>query len=105
MKNPVKKKDNNNPSTVPQTPYLFGTRMQKRLLEASELTRYYEAVGHRLTVSNNVDETVIRSFTNQWAGLKHHKHQTQPVALNIKGELPIMQWVNVFDDFLKKMIG
>eukprot|EP00957_Ditylum_brightwellii_P088172 6715721-Ditylum_brightwellii.AAC.1 len=38
MKNPDKKQDENNPPTIPQTPYLFGVRMQKRLLEASELT-------------------------------------------------------------------
>eukprot|EP00957_Ditylum_brightwellii_P094087 7163172-Ditylum_brightwellii.AAC.1 len=32
MKNPNKKKDNNNLATVPQTLYLFGARTQKRLL-------------------------------------------------------------------------
>eukprot|EP00957_Ditylum_brightwellii_P007553 571442-Ditylum_brightwellii.AAC.1 len=38
MKNLDKKKDINNLSMVPQTLYLFGARIQKRLLEASELT-------------------------------------------------------------------
>eukprot|EP00957_Ditylum_brightwellii_P157815 12012033-Ditylum_brightwellii.AAC.1 len=67
---------------------------QKRLLEASELTRYYEMVGCRLTVSNALYKTIIKSFIDQWAGLKDHKCQTQPVVLKITGELPIMQWVD-----------
>eukprot|EP00957_Ditylum_brightwellii_P148379 11296599-Ditylum_brightwellii.AAC.1 len=104
MKNLEKKKDNNNPSTIPQTLYLFGVRTQKRLLKASELKRYYEMVGHRLTVLNTVYKTVIRSFTNQWASLKDCKRQTQPMVSNITGELPIMQWVDVFDDFLNRKI-
>eukprot|EP00957_Ditylum_brightwellii_P132002 10064766-Ditylum_brightwellii.AAC.1 len=79
--------------------------MQKRLLEASELTRYYETVGCHLTVLNTVYETVIRSFTDQWAGLKDCKCQMQPVAPKITGELSIMQWVDVFDDFLNRKIG
>eukprot|EP00957_Ditylum_brightwellii_P114736 8748973-Ditylum_brightwellii.AAC.1 len=66
-----KKKDDDNPSMVPQTPYLFGARTQKRLLKTSELTR---------------------SFTNQWTGLKDCKYQTQPTVPKITGELPIMQW-------------
>eukprot|EP00957_Ditylum_brightwellii_P135645 10344224-Ditylum_brightwellii.AAC.1 len=79
--------------------------MQKRLLKASELTRYYEMVGRRLTVLNTVYETVIKSFTNRWAGLRDCKHQTQPMVPKITGELPIMQWVDVFDDFLTQKIG
>eukprot|EP00957_Ditylum_brightwellii_P086321 6568280-Ditylum_brightwellii.AAC.1 len=78
---------------------------QKRLLKASELTRYYEMVGCCLRVSNTVYETVMRSFTNQWAGLKDHKRQTQPVVPKITGELLIMQWVDIFDDFLNRKIG
>eukprot|EP00957_Ditylum_brightwellii_P046038 3493071-Ditylum_brightwellii.AAC.1 len=70
MKNLDKKKDNNNPAMVPQTTYLVRARMQKRLLEASELTKYYETVGCHLIVSNTIYETVIKSFTNQWACLK-----------------------------------
>eukprot|EP00957_Ditylum_brightwellii_P024939 1885608-Ditylum_brightwellii.AAC.1 len=91
MKNPDKKKNNTNPPTVLQTPYLFGASMQKRLIEASELTRYNETVGHHLIVSNTVYETIIRSFTNQWADPKDRKCQTQPMVLKITGELPIMQ--------------
>eukprot|EP00957_Ditylum_brightwellii_P139229 10611616-Ditylum_brightwellii.AAC.2 len=78
MKNPDKVHGNDNPSTIPQTPYPFGVRTQKRLQEASELTRYYITVGRRLTVLNIVYATVIQSFTNQWAGLKDPERQTQP---------------------------
>eukprot|EP00957_Ditylum_brightwellii_P023030 1738087-Ditylum_brightwellii.AAC.1 len=78
MKNTVKEA-NQNHATVPQTPYLFGARTQKRLLKASKLMRYYKMVGCRVTVSNTVYKTIIKSFTNQWANLKDQKHLTQPV--------------------------
>eukprot|EP00957_Ditylum_brightwellii_P086458 6578233-Ditylum_brightwellii.AAC.1 len=79
MKNPDKEKGDNNPSMIPQTLYPFRVRTQKRLQEALELTRYYLTVGRRLTAANTVYKTVIWSFTNQWAGLKDCKCQTQPV--------------------------
>eukprot|EP00957_Ditylum_brightwellii_P174612 13295111-Ditylum_brightwellii.AAC.1 len=78
--------------------------MKKRLLEASELTRYYITIGCCLTVLNTVYATVMRSFTNQLAGLKDHKRQTDPVVLRITDELPIMRWVDVFDNFLSRKI-
>eukprot|EP00957_Ditylum_brightwellii_P140884 10731745-Ditylum_brightwellii.AAC.1 len=90
MRNPDKVHGNNNPSTIPQTPYPFGVRTQKRLQEALELTRYYITVGRCLTVANTTHATGIRSFTNQWADLKDHKHQTQPMVPKITAELPIM---------------
>jgi hypothetical protein len=105
MKNTDKVHGDNNLSTIPQTPYPFGVRTQKRLQEASELTRYYITVGRRLTVLNTVYATVIRSFTNQWAGLKDCKRQIDHVVLKITAELPIMRWVDIFDDFLSRKIG
>eukprot|EP00957_Ditylum_brightwellii_P135885 10364752-Ditylum_brightwellii.AAC.1 len=48
-------------------------------------------VGCRLTVLSTVYETVIKPFTNQWAGLKGRKCQTQPVVSKITGDLPIME--------------
>eukprot|EP00957_Ditylum_brightwellii_P146746 11171123-Ditylum_brightwellii.AAC.1 len=105
MKNLDEAHGNDNPSTISQTPYPFGVRTQKRLQEASELTRYYITVGHRLTVSNTVYSMVIRSFTDQWASLKDRKHQTEPVVPKITAELTIMRWVDVFDNFLSRKIG
>eukprot|EP00957_Ditylum_brightwellii_P055201 4184507-Ditylum_brightwellii.AAC.1 len=62
-------------------------------------------VGCHVTVSNSVYKTLIKTFTDQWAGLKDRKCQTQPMVPKITGELPIMQWVDVFNDFLKQKIG
>eukprot|EP00957_Ditylum_brightwellii_P041247 3122747-Ditylum_brightwellii.AAC.1 len=90
MKNLDKVHGNDNPSTIPLTMYPFGARTQKRLQEALELTRYSIMVGCRLTVANTVYAMVIWSFTNQWAGLKDRKRQTQPVVPKITAELPIM---------------
>ena len=105
MANPNKEPGDGNPLTVTQTPYLFGVRTQKRLLEASELMRYYTTIGRKLTVLNTVYATVIRSFTQQWAGLKDRKRQTDPVVPKMTAELPIMRWADVFDDFLSRKIG
>eukprot|EP00957_Ditylum_brightwellii_P028418 2145755-Ditylum_brightwellii.AAC.1 len=104
MKNPDKEADKNH-VTVPQTPYLFGAKTQKRLLEASKLMRYYETVGCCVTVSNTVYKTVIKSFTNQWTRLKDWTQQTQPVVPKITVELPVMQWTDVFDNFFHRKIG
>ena len=62
-------------------------------------------IGCRVTVPNTVYNIDIKSFTNRWAGLKDWKCQMQPVVPKITGELPIMQWVDVFDDFLIRKIG
>eukprot|EP00957_Ditylum_brightwellii_P034973 2651001-Ditylum_brightwellii.AAC.1 len=40
-------KDSSKDSTVPQTTYVFGAKMQKRLFKAYKLTRFYEMVGHK----------------------------------------------------------
>eukprot|EP00957_Ditylum_brightwellii_P154344 11745177-Ditylum_brightwellii.AAC.1 len=48
---------------------------------------------------------VIWSFTQQWAGVKDRKRQTDPVVAKITADLPIMRWVDVFDDFLSRKIG
>eukprot|EP00957_Ditylum_brightwellii_P084431 6420733-Ditylum_brightwellii.AAC.1 len=90
MRNPDKVPGNDNPSKIPKSLYPFGGRTQKRRQEASELTRYYITVGRRLTVLNTVYATVIRSFTQQWTGLKDCKCQTEPVVPKITAELPIM---------------
>eukprot|EP00957_Ditylum_brightwellii_P119044 9080113-Ditylum_brightwellii.AAC.1 len=67
--------------------------------------RYYTTIGCKLTVSNTVYARVIRSFTQQWAGLKDRKCKTDPVVPKITAELPITRWVDVFDDFLSRKIG
>eukprot|EP00957_Ditylum_brightwellii_P201777 15327196-Ditylum_brightwellii.AAC.1 len=66
--------------------------------------KYYEMVGCHVTVLNTVYKTVIKSFTNQWARLKDWRQQTQPVVPKITGELPVMQWADVFDNFLHRKI-
>eukprot|EP00957_Ditylum_brightwellii_P119687 9131754-Ditylum_brightwellii.AAC.1 len=57
-------------------------------------------VGHRVTVLYTVYKTIIKSFTNQWAGLNDQKQNTQPKVPKIIRELPVIQWTDVFDDFL-----
>eukprot|EP00957_Ditylum_brightwellii_P052017 3945802-Ditylum_brightwellii.AAC.1 len=70
----------------------------------SKLMRYYKMVGFCVTVLNTVNKTIIKSFTNQWDSLKDQKRQTQPVVPKIIGKLPVMRWVDVFDDSLSRKI-
>eukprot|EP00957_Ditylum_brightwellii_P017630 1328303-Ditylum_brightwellii.AAC.1 len=67
--------------------------------------KYYKTVGCRVMVSITVNKTMIKSFTNQWEGLKDQKQQAQPKVPKITGKLPAMQWTDVFDDFLHMKIG
>eukprot|EP00957_Ditylum_brightwellii_P195253 14874772-Ditylum_brightwellii.AAC.1 len=78
MKNPDRDA-NHSYAMVPQTLYLFGTNIQKRLIKASKLEKYYNMAGCHVTVSNTVYEAGIKSFIGQWAGLKDWKRQMQPV--------------------------
>eukprot|EP00957_Ditylum_brightwellii_P091502 6967843-Ditylum_brightwellii.AAC.1 len=58
MKNSDNRADKNH-AKVPQTPYPFGAKMRKKLLEVSKLMRYYETIGCHVTVLNTVYKTVI----------------------------------------------
>eukprot|EP00957_Ditylum_brightwellii_P054417 4122856-Ditylum_brightwellii.AAC.1 len=86
-------------------PVPIWAKTPKRLLDNFELMRYYETVGCRVTVSNTVYKTTIKSFTDQWAGLKGWKQQKQPVVPKITRKLPVMQWRDVFDEFLHRKVG
>eukprot|EP00957_Ditylum_brightwellii_P069604 5287329-Ditylum_brightwellii.AAC.1 len=80
---------NNNHTTVPQTLYLGGAKTQKRLLKASKLMRYYKLVGCHVILSNTVYKTSIKTFTDQWAGLKDWKQQLQLVVPKITGKIGV----------------
>eukprot|EP00957_Ditylum_brightwellii_P093338 7107525-Ditylum_brightwellii.AAC.1 len=69
------------------------------------MMRYYKAVGCHVTVLNTIYKIIIKSFINKWAGLKDWKQQMQPVVPKITDELPVMQWTDVFDDFLHRKIA
>eukprot|EP00957_Ditylum_brightwellii_P112086 8546657-Ditylum_brightwellii.AAC.1 len=62
-------------------------------------------VGCRLTVSNTVYKTIIKSFTDQWDGMKDHKCQTQSMVPKITGELPIMHWVDTRETALASRLA
>jgi hypothetical protein len=51
------------------TPFVFGTKSQKRLIVACERVRYYETVGRALTAANLQWNTVMKNFEIQWTAL------------------------------------
>eukprot|EP00957_Ditylum_brightwellii_P179619 13682379-Ditylum_brightwellii.AAC.1 len=62
--------------------------------------RCYKTVGCHVTALNTVYKTIIKSFTNQWVGLKDRKQQMQSVVPKITGESSVMRWTDVFNYFL-----
>eukprot|EP00957_Ditylum_brightwellii_P106632 8135241-Ditylum_brightwellii.AAC.2 len=75
VKNPDKIADKD--LTVPQTPFVFGAKTQKRLFDALELMSYYKTVGWDLTVSSIKYDPVIKFFTYQWKRLTDWEKNTQ----------------------------
>eukprot|EP00957_Ditylum_brightwellii_P041703 3158287-Ditylum_brightwellii.AAC.1 len=71
----------NKRSTVPRNPFVFGANMQKRLLEASELARYYKLVDQVIMVSGVEYNPVIRSFMSQWRGLTDRRKNPSQFSL------------------------
>eukprot|EP00957_Ditylum_brightwellii_P042877 3245938-Ditylum_brightwellii.AAC.1 len=50
-------------------------------------------------------DPVIRSFMDQQKGLTDRRKEAQPAVHKITMELPVMNWTEVFNDFLAQKIG
>ena len=92
-------------STIPRPPYILSAKSQKRLLEAGELMRFYDAIGRDLTNTNIVFDTVIADFTDQWKALVGKKKETSQEVPKISKELPILKWFESMEDFLSQVVG
>ena len=64
--------------TIPQPPFVFGAKSQKRLLVACDLIRFYETIGRPLTAPNVMWNPTMRNFGEQWKALKGRKAEDVP---------------------------
>ena len=92
-------------STVPRPPFIFGAKSQKRMLEASEIVRYYSTIGRPLTSTIIKYEPTIQNFTQQWKALEDRRDGEVPEVPKVTKSLPIIKWTEAFVDFLSRKIG
>ena len=92
-------------ATIPQPPFVFGAKSQKRLLAACDTVRYYEMIARELSASNMRWDPVIKNFSQQWKALKDRKDGEAPVVPKISKTLSIIKWTEAFTDFLHRKIG
>ena len=92
-------------STIPQPPFTFGAKSQKRLLAACELVRFYTTIGRPLTAANMQWDPIIKNFSDQWKALEDRKSNDPPDVPKISKALPIIKWTEAFSDYLHRTIG
>jgi hypothetical protein len=93
-------------ATVPTPPFVFGAKSHARLfLATSELLRFYETIGRVVTAANVQWDTIGRNFQEQWKAIKESKKETQPEVPTITKALPIIRWIEAFQDHCARCIG
>ena len=80
--------------------FTFGAKSQKRLLAASNLVKFYVAIGWDLMAANMQWNTTMCNFENQWKALVKKKEEDNPDTPLISKALPIIKWCEVFKDHL-----
>ena len=92
-------------STIPTPPFVFGAKSQRRIAVACDLVNYYRTVGRDLTAANLQWNTVMKNFNIQWTALKEKKGEDSPDTPKISKALPVIKWMEAFQDFLNRKIG
>jgi hypothetical protein len=94
------------PPMEPLPPVVFGAISQRRLSAACDLIRFYQMIGRELTVANINWDPVISNFAEQWKPITEafEKGETGEVP-KISKVLPIITWIQAFEDFLAEIIG
>ena len=85
--------------------FTFGAKSQRRLLAATKLVKYYDTVGRTLTAANLQWFPIMKNFSEQWTSLEERKDEDDPETPTITKELPIMKWVEAFEDHLERCVG
>ena len=91
-------------STIPTPPFVFGAKSQRRIAVACDLVNYYRTVGHDLTAANLQWNTMMKNFDVQWTTLKETKGEDSPETPKISKALPVLKWMEAFQDFLNRKI-
>ena len=92
-------------STIPTPPFVFGAKSQRHIAFACDLVKYYITVGCDLTAANLQWNTVMKNFNIQWTMQKEKKGDDSPETPKISKVLPVIKWMEAFQDFLNRKIG
>jgi hypothetical protein len=92
-------------STIPRPPFPLGAMSLKRLMVAADIVRYYVATNRPLTAANMRWDPTIMDFMEQFKPLKAAKEKDPPELPKITNKLPIMKWIETFNDYCRKKIG
>ena len=92
-------------STIPTPPFVFGTKSQRHIAVTCDLVKYYKTVGRDLTVANLQWNTMMKNFDVQWTALKEKKGEGSPETPKISKALPVIKWMEAFQDLLNRKIG
>ena len=94
-------------ATIPTPAFVFGAKSQKRLSVMCDLMRYYQATGRPATVTNIRWNPYGINFEHQWKAIKDQKKKdvkSEDIPV-ISKSLPVLKWLEAFDDFLSSVIG
>ena len=92
-------------ATIPTPPFAFGAKSQQRLIQATNLLRFYDTVGRAVTAANLQWTPVMKNFSAQWKALEDKKGGDEPDVPMISKALPIIKWTEAFRDYLHRVIG
>jgi hypothetical protein len=92
-------------ATIPTPPFVFGAKSQMRLINSTNLLRYYDSVGRNTTAGNLQWTPVMKNFSGQWKVLQDKKGGDEPEVPKITKALPIIKWTEAFRDYLHPVIG
>ena len=92
-------------STIPTPPFVFGAKSQRCIAITCDLVKYYTTVSRDLTAANLQWNTVMKNFNVQWTVLKERKGDDSPETPKISKALPVIKWMEAFQDFLNWKIG
>ena len=92
-------------STIPTPPFVFGAKSQRHIAVACDLVKYYITVSHDLTMANLQWNTIMKNFDIQWTALKEKKGDDSPETPKMSKALPVIKWMEAFQDFLNRKIG
>jgi predicted DNA-binding WGR domain protein len=92
-------------ATIPTPPFVFGAKSQMRLINSTNLLRYYDSVGRNTTAGNLQWTPVMKNFSEQWKALEDKKGGDEPEVPKITKALPIIKWTEAFRDYLHRVIG
>jgi hypothetical protein len=92
-------------ATIPCPPFAFGAKSHARLVVATELLKFYRAIGRDTTAAGMMWDRVMRNFGEQWKAIKDAKKETQPEVPVISKALPVIKWIEAFQDHCYRCIG